>query len=1120
MSRNTGTFNFAANFEVLAKAPLDAKQLVGTKADLINPAIWSGSTGVWLYDGAIVSVASDPIPENNGIYFLASASTYTDINSWIKAGTGEGGGTITGGTNGLSQSGANITLGGDLLSGTTINGQGVHSLQLTDVDGLIVSTTGGTDFIADNIGFSLSFSGGSVTFDDDGGLKYGGDYSGGFTSESIPDVAYVTGLTGTYLKLDQTTPQDVCYGQPYFHEGLILHEFPLPSLVTGHTVGKMFYDPFYETITAQIGHPDTCGNAVNLQLGQEMHRLVWNETGVEILNGDVVRTVSTHCGGGICADTPAVCLAKADSMICGNVIGVATQVISASTYGFITTVGYVSDIDTTSGKYSGFTTGDIIYLSPTIDGGVTNTPPASPNIQYRLGRLTTTGTTAKLNVDLELVYRLDDLADVNASTPSLDDVLKWNGLDWVNGVVGSASASAGINFYYATPIINAVSSPAGISNAGVGNGIQVATFSKIPVTTGGTIVLAALSASDTQAFAAWGRETPIERTTIDAGLWEFYDYISVDTVVGTTYLIHGMYQIVDVTGSTITTTGAGTTRTATITSGEFTGDYFNPDAINTNASFLQTPSGLFQISASASTNSITIVTPSVYVNESGVSGSTWNKLFTGSTESIENTTPLYQTKIVAPAFNVSTTDKLGQISIVSASGAYTLSLSYNGTSAASFLISPLVTLHNDLAGLQGGSNTERYHLDTGQVAVVNATSGVNTGDETSGTIQAKLTGTITTHNHYYSGLTGLPDLTKYQSVSGFTGYTATTQPVIDTAITGATNLGTGTTIYSGTTGRSLNLHTFVGSGGTVVQKVGDEIIITSDTASGSQQYSGQTPSAVDLCGITIGYELTGKTVSCIIQDLLVPELFQTSVGTPSTSLSATLTGTREIGCAFSQLLTPNYSAGAVTPLYCTDNGTTRGGAANNYSYTGPSVSAGFSGCTSCNLIGYVVTSGANTWSVCTRYDEGACVKGSKGTVNPSYPTVCAQDSCTAAGSASITGILPWYWGTKASGTITGADVAAGTKTVAVVGASTPICFDAVTEYLWFAAPAGTYTTKTKWWVCAANAGAVGGVGQLWAASCSVAVTSTSGCWTGCSFDVYVTCGITTTAAGIPMCLYY
>ena len=176
-------------------------------------------------------------------------------------------------------------------------------------------------------------------------------------------------------------------------------------------------------------------------------------------------------------------------------------------------------------------------------------------------------------------------------------------------------------------------------------------------------------------------------------------------------------------------------------------------------------------------------------------------------------------------------------------------------------------------------------------------------------------------------------------------------------------------------------------------------------------------------------------------------------------------------------------------------------------------------CTSLSAVqvnaSYDVVSGGQSWGVCARYDSGTTALSSKGT-----PYGCVPVSgCTNAASGSITGILPWYWGTKASGTITGADVAAGTKTVANVSQSTPITFNAATEYLWFAAPAGT-TAKTKWWVCAANAGGIGNAGDVWAASCSVAVTSGQACWNGCSFDVYVTCDIATTATGVPMCLYY
>ena len=84
MSRNRGTFNFAANYEVLTKAPLDARQKVGTLADLILPATWEdGDSNIWLYNGAIVSVGDDPISENNGIYFLKDADNYTVMSNWV-----------------------------------------------------------------------------------------------------------------------------------------------------------------------------------------------------------------------------------------------------------------------------------------------------------------------------------------------------------------------------------------------------------------------------------------------------------------------------------------------------------------------------------------------------------------------------------------------------------------------------------------------------------------------------------------------------------------------------------------------------------------------------------------------------------------------------------------------------------------------------------------------------------------------------------------------------------------------------------------------------------------------------------------------------------------------------
>jgi hypothetical protein len=87
MARNKGTFNFSNNFEVLNKAPLDARIVVGTKANLIDPSIWRDAANlVWLYKGIVVSVTSDTSTDNNGLYFLTDETQYTDYNYWVKLG--------------------------------------------------------------------------------------------------------------------------------------------------------------------------------------------------------------------------------------------------------------------------------------------------------------------------------------------------------------------------------------------------------------------------------------------------------------------------------------------------------------------------------------------------------------------------------------------------------------------------------------------------------------------------------------------------------------------------------------------------------------------------------------------------------------------------------------------------------------------------------------------------------------------------------------------------------------------------------------------------------------------------------------------------------------------------
>jgi len=220
MSRNKGDLDFSANIEVLKVVPLDARQLVGTKADLTGATTWNQSGDIWLFDGAIVSVGSDPTTDNNGIYFLSDAVNYDNINSWKKADSGTGSGTVTSATNGLNidVGGTTVALGGILTTETIISG-GTQTLRLghtsslldnlyADVNGVAqiqahtIYTNASTSGTYKGGGFCITLNATDATFCDNSvgndGLKYASCISTGFTNScSIIDKGYVDDKANT-----------------------------------------------------------------------------------------------------------------------------------------------------------------------------------------------------------------------------------------------------------------------------------------------------------------------------------------------------------------------------------------------------------------------------------------------------------------------------------------------------------------------------------------------------------------------------------------------------------------------------------------------------------------------------------------------------------------------------------------------------------------------------------------------------------------------------------------------------------------------------------------------------------------------------------------------------------
>lgn len=84
MARERGTFNFSASLEIKKEGALDARQIVNTKAELIQASTWlDDDNKIWLYNGLLVCVVADT-DINNGVYFLKDKDNYTTESNWIK----------------------------------------------------------------------------------------------------------------------------------------------------------------------------------------------------------------------------------------------------------------------------------------------------------------------------------------------------------------------------------------------------------------------------------------------------------------------------------------------------------------------------------------------------------------------------------------------------------------------------------------------------------------------------------------------------------------------------------------------------------------------------------------------------------------------------------------------------------------------------------------------------------------------------------------------------------------------------------------------------------------------------------------------------------------------------
>jgi len=326
------------NIKINAGKPLDVKYLSSSNLPYVSES--EVTTQIPIAErsiGLTVNIA-------NSEYWFATGVTNSDLVLKFAA----SGSTLNGVQNvgtGTGNVYSGVTAGGT-INLRSLKGSG-DTVVSTSGDTVVIYTTGGTD-LSNGI---LRFDSAAQTFQPYSAFTSGITFYEGTTSP--------TGITRLNINaLLAVTELRLSTGSTH----------------TIHNVGDLYWDNEDSTVSLQ----QTVD--VKQQIGQELYVKVKNPTAGQIPNGTVVYISGSDSG------RPTILPARAsdlDSGIIDEIIGMTTENIPAGGTGFVTTSGLVRDIVT-----SGFTEGDIAWLSPTVAGAITATKPIYPNYAIEIGIIT------------------------------------------------------------------------------------------------------------------------------------------------------------------------------------------------------------------------------------------------------------------------------------------------------------------------------------------------------------------------------------------------------------------------------------------------------------------------------------------------------------------------------------------------------------------------------------------------------------------------------------------------------------------------------------------------------------------------------------------------------------
>lgn len=193
----------------------------------------------------------------------------------------------------------------------------------------------------------------------------------------------------------------------------------------------------YETNTglSKIGDGTTAWDALPYVAVSRITEEVKNSTGATIAKGSVVYISGAN------GDNALISLADADTETTSSkTLGLVAADIADGATGMVVCEGLISGLNTGSA-----TAGQSVWLSSTAGGFVFNAPPAKPAHSVYLGVVVRAhSVNGEILVKVQNGYELNELHDVNAGSPSDNNLLAWDSATsmWTNQTAAQAGLAA------------------------------------------------------------------------------------------------------------------------------------------------------------------------------------------------------------------------------------------------------------------------------------------------------------------------------------------------------------------------------------------------------------------------------------------------------------------------------------------------------------------------------------------------------------------------------------------------------------------------------------------------------------------------------------------------------